>query len=167
MRGLSLLLIFSNLVFQVGCDLFKDSHRTESSTPTLIIPQEAGWISTSPTHDQLKNKIVILNFWASWCAPCQEETPALLKLVAKNPSVVLISISGDNSLKDMKKFMSLFPHFKGESIFVAHDVGRNWIQKHAVTGFPETFVYDTHGQLKKRYQGSVNFLGDEFQSLLQ
>ena len=110
------------------------------------------------SEDKIKNKIVILNFWASWCGPCMEETPSLLKLITKNKNdFVLISVSEDDSEKDMQKFIRLFPLAKSDNVILIHDQNRKWSQGFSVFKFPETFVYDRKLNLVKKFSGNISF----------
>lgn len=164
-RGL--LFLITSLFF-ISCDGLKKSEPIKAEFSHLNIPDIPGWLQSVPTPEVLKGKAIILNFWASWCAPCREETPSLLKLLQEqSDQIVLLSISGDQSLKEMKKFMSLFPGFKNSGLYVAHDEGRYWIQRYAVTGFPETYVFDNQHKKLKSYKGSVDFLGTEFRELVK
>jgi thiol-disulfide isomerase/thioredoxin len=108
--------------------------------------------------DNFKNKIIIINFWASWCPPCMEETPSLLKMVHQySQDVVLISISEDDGQKDLKKFMELFPLSKSNNVFIFHDSGRKWSEAFNVYKFPETFVFDKNHKQVEHFEGGVPF----------
>jgi len=155
--------------FFISCNFFKKDNVLLLKSPLqeIIIPEGMKDLEKRFSLEKLNNKIVIINFWASWCAPCQEEMPSLLKLVSERSSqITLIAINTDNSEKEMKKFMGLFPNFKGENIYTFYDGGRNWIQTYSVTGFPETFIYDQNHKFLKRYQGAMDFKSSEFLKLI-
>lgn len=139
----------------------------KSPSKELIIPDMSMDLEQRFDFDKLKDKVIFINFWASWCGPCQEEMPSLLKLASeRSKEMILISLNVDNSEKEMKKFMSLFPNFKGENIYIFYDGERRWTQAYSVTGFPETFIYDRHHKFIKRFQGAVEFKGNEFSNLI-
>ncbi len=131
-------------------------------------------LEISKTNDErplsasmLAKKIVILNFWASWCAPCMEETPALLKLASNHKkNIVLISVSEDESKKSMQSFLKLFPLAKSENVFLYHDLNRKWSQSFGIYKLPETFIFDHRLQLVKKIEGSFPFEGPEIQKLI-
>lgn len=57
----------------------------------------------------MKDKIVILNFWATWCEPCVDEFPSMIKLLKVfNGQVVLVAMSADDNLKDVQYFLKVF-----------------------------------------------------------
>lgn len=120
------------------------------------------------SEDKIKNKIVILNFWASWCGPCMEETPSLLKLINKNKNdFILISVSEDDSEKEMQKFIRLFPLAKSDNVILIHDQNRKWSQGYSVFKFPETFVYDRKLNLVKKFSGSISFQDSQIDIFFQ
>lgn len=152
-----------------SCTFFKNKKILKSESPlkALVLIDESKDINHRFNSQNINNKIIIINFWASWCGPCQEEMPSLLKLVTERSSeLILLSINGDNSEKEMKKFMGLFPNFKGENIYIFYDGSRTWSQTYSVTGFPETFIYDQKNNFIKRYQGAIDFKGNEFSKLI-
>jgi len=160
-----LTLVFSLNSFIFGCDYLKKSETVHQENPlkNFVAPDNYTDLDKKFEDSKFKNKKVIVNFWASWCGPCQEEMPSLLKFVSENKEqVVLISINGDNSEKEMKKLMALFPSFKNENVFTFYDESRKWIQLYTVTGFPETFIYNQKQQFLKHYQGSINFKSSDF-----
>ena len=134
----------------------------------VIIPEGVVDLEHRFSSEKLKNKIIFINFWASWCGPCQEEMPSLLKLVSEqSKDVILISLNVDNSEKEMKKFMGLFPNFKGENIYIFYDGSRKWVQSYGVTGFPETFIYDRNQKFLERHQGAIDFRREGFCQLIK
>ena len=72
-------------------------------------------------------KIVILNFWASWCAPCITEFPHLLSFAAANPDIILIALSSDKDKAVVENFLKrLDPasrsHLKMRNIIILNEI---------------------------------------------
>jgi cytochrome c biogenesis protein CcmG, thiol:disulfide interchange protein DsbE len=104
----------------------------------------------------LKGKVVVLNFWASWCPPCVEETPALNRLqkYIDSRNGVVLGISADEDDEAYKKFLPvegvIFPTYrdpgvKGSSSPIA--------MKYGTSVYPETYVIDRHGKIARKFIG--------------
>lgn len=166
MRGC--LWIFLGCILSTGC-LFKQKQQTvQNPLVSFLVPDQPGWIGKPFKVPEGKSSIVLVNFWASWCAPCREETPSLLRLVRdRGGEVVLVSISADASRGEAKKFIALFPLFQSDHVYTAFDLSREWLTAYSVQGYPETFVYDRSRKFLKRFQGAVDFGSKEFTTLLR
>lgn len=107
----------------------------------------------------LNGKVVILNFWASWCAPCIEEIPSLLKLVKEfNGEVQLVAVSGDSSREDIDVFMKAFPELKNhKDIKMIWDEDRSIMQQFEVSRLPESLVVGKDNKLKKKIVGTIDW----------
>ncbi len=89
-----------------------------------------------------RGKIVVINFWASWCAPCVKEFPNLLSIAAKNPDdVVLIALSSDKSEDDIRKFLQN-QKVPGENVFISHDKEDITLKIFGISRLPETIIAD-------------------------
>ncbi len=105
----------------------------------------------------LEGKVVVLNFWASWCLPCKEETPRLQKAWERwrGEGVVVVGIDAQDFRADAKRFMKRF----GVTYPVVYDGKGSLLGRYGVTGFPETFFVSRDGRLVgERVQGEI---GDE------
>jgi thiol-disulfide isomerase/thioredoxin len=112
------------------------------------------------THDlaSLKGKIVILNFWASWCAPCIEEVPSLIKLIKEfKGEVQLIAVSGDSNREDIEVFLKSFPELKGENVSIVYDEDRAVMKRFDISRLPESLVLDKDHKLAKKLVGSIDW----------
>jgi thiol-disulfide isomerase/thioredoxin len=90
--------------------------------------------------DDYKDKVVFLNFWATWCPPCVEEMPSMLHLydrMKNDDRFVLLAVSADESWDPVKKFFAdrPLPGFK-----VLLDPGGKIAKQYGTTMFPETYV---------------------------
>jgi len=102
----------------------------------------------------LKGKVVLLNFWATWCPPCREEIPSMMKLnsaMAGKPfQMVAVSID-EGGLPDIEAFFKS----SGFSLPAYTDPGGIAGKTYGITGVPETFVIDKNGILIKKVIGPL------------
>lgn len=115
----------------------------------------------------LRGKVVVLNFWASWCKPCEEEAADLeaFHKAYKDKGVVMLGADYVDTEKEalayIKKFNITYP--------MGPDLGTKMSQAYRIKGVPETFVIDKQGQLIKVIVGptTVGDLGAIVEPLLK
>ena len=107
---------------------------------------------------QFKGKIILVNFWASWCGPCLEEVPSLIELVeAMNGQVELLAVSQDSSRPEVEAFLKAFPGIKNPHIHVLLDLDHSVGRVYEADRLPETFVTNTESKLVRKIAGSMNW----------
>jgi len=112
--------------------------------------------------DQFKGKVVLLNFWASWCQECRLEHQNLLRLHEQfkdASNFVMLGVNYQDDVKDaqgyLQQFGSAFPHVRDVKGVLAIDYG--------VYGVPETFIIDQHGVIRHKWVGPL--IGDVYTQL--
>jgi len=134
------------------------------AAPEGRFTREAEWVDLKGFQDRLaaeRGRVVVVNYWATWCEPCREEFPELIRFDREwsGRGVVFLSISLDTaSARDteVKKFLAeqrpSFPVFirsdKDDPDDFINAIARNW------TGvLPATFIYDRQGQRRQSLFG--------------
>jgi len=98
----------------------------------------------SGTLKQLNGKVVVVNFWATWCPPCRKEMPDLEALYQqfKDQGLVILAIS-DEDMGKVKPFVAQ----EKVTYPILLDPGRKVNELFQISGIPKTFVYDRNGKL--------------------
>jgi thiol-disulfide isomerase/thioredoxin len=147
------------LVALVACN------RKESASPdTQVVPSEnrsapeivVNGMDGSPLKlSSLKGKVVLLNFWATWCPPCREEIPSMIKLkkVMTGKPFQMVAVSID---EDGKSAIESFFQTSGFSDLPAYiDPDSRAAKAYGITGVPETFIINKNGMVVKKIIGPL------------
>jgi cytochrome c biogenesis protein CcmG/thiol:disulfide interchange protein DsbE len=103
---------------------------------------------------QYQGRLILLNFWASWCAPCREEMPLFSKWQRDLGSrgLQVVGVSMDDDAGEVKKFLAAYPVtypiVMGDAGFAGQFGG--------VLGLPLSYLIDARGRVVARYQGEVD-----------
>ena len=99
----------------------------------------------------LKGKVVIVDFWASWCAPCKEEMPVLEKLYKKykDRGLVVVGVSVDNELANVKTFLKTMP----VSFHIVHDGTKEVANRYKPPKMPSSYIVDRNGVVRHVHGG--------------
>ncbi len=122
------------------------------SMPEFSLPLASG--SGNVESNALKGKVVLVNFWATWCPPCRKEIPAFIDFQDKygkdNFEVIGISVDKSGS-KVVEKFMTKMK-INYQMAMGTPDVGRAF---GGIMGIPTSFLIDREGRIIKKYSGYV------------
>ena len=155
-------LIFSNLSYSDNNNqqlLIKDPKKVETFSMEDINDSEK-IISSS------ENKILLLNFWATWCAPCIKEIPELIELKKKfknNVEVYFLSVDS-NVKKTVPKFLR---KNKLESILVFNDEKLKVSSKFGVKVMPTTVIINKNFEEVAQVKGYVDWSSSKYINLIE
>jgi len=119
------------------------------------------------TASDFKGKVVVMNVWATWCAPCKVEMPTLARLQAhyadKPLLVAALSVDRDNALEEAKAFIA-----QNAPLTMFHDPGYTltFAMNPRVEGFPTTIIIDAQGRERARVAGEADWDAPEVKALL-
>ena len=112
---------------------------------------------------EAKGKVLVVNFWATWCPPCVEETPELSKFweqYKKRGDVALYAISVDKDWKTIDDFIAKNP----SSLPLYHDPKEATAKRFGSSQYPETYIVNRKGRVLFRVQGAVDWSNPEVRS---
>ncbi|MDC1338138.1 TlpA family protein disulfide reductase [Pelagibacteraceae bacterium] len=117
--------------------------------------------------DDFKGKLLILNFWATWCAPCREEMPSLDDLQSNsnfdNLKIFPINIGQEN----FSKSDSFFKELGIQNLEIYFDAPITLAKKFSLRGVPTTIFFNKKGEEFGRIMGSIDFNNLEFANWLK
>ena len=142
------------LLAAVGC---RGGHSSGAAVPGNTAPGFTLPDLTGRSWDlaDLKGRVVMVNFWATWCPPCRAELDSMQRLYQNPPGknfqmlTVLVNDSPANAAKMVRK--------KGYNFPVLLDPEGSVGQRYGITGVPETFIIDSGGILQEKTIGGDNW----------
>lgn len=113
-----------------------------------------------------RDKVVVLNIWATWCVPCRTEMPSIERLQAlfSPDSFKVVAVSIDESGPDVVR---AFRDELGLTFDILHDQTRAIERVYQTTGVPETFVIDHRGRIVKKLIGAHDWASATNQDLIR
>jgi len=112
--------------------------------------------------DDFKGKLLILNFWATWCAPCREEMPSLDDLQSNsnfdNLKIFPINIGQEN----LSKSDAFFKEIGIQNLEIYFDAPITLAKKFSLRGVPTTILFNKKGEEFGRIMGTIDFNNLEF-----
>jgi thiol-disulfide isomerase/thioredoxin len=112
--------------------------------------------------DDFKGKLIILNFWATWCAPCKEEMPSLddLQSNAKLSNLKIFPINIGQ--EDISKSEFFFKELNIKNLNIYFDGPITLAKKFSLRGIPTTILFNKKGEEFARIIGSIDFKDKKF-----
>jgi thiol-disulfide isomerase/thioredoxin len=117
-------------------------------------PKLSGTTLTDTKLDlaSLRGKVVVVNFWASWCSPCRAETPNLVQLSAQKPDVAFLGVDEREDASPAQAFVRDYKVTYPSIIDKYGTLAAHWP---VAVALPTTFVLDRDGDVAARFAGGV------------
>lgn len=152
--------------YAIGSSVFGGSGKPEvgSRAPSFDL---LGLDGLTHTLDEYKGKLVVLNFWGTWCAPCVKEMPALQAQWEKwqNEDVVVIGINVGEDQMTIENFVKQvdidFP--------ILMDTGRDAVRSYGISPLPTTIFINSKGKIDNIHIGQLDLdsLDDQIRKLVE
>jgi cytochrome c biogenesis protein CcmG/thiol:disulfide interchange protein DsbE len=148
------LAVAAGIVLVFALPSYRQGEASIAGTTARDFPLE---LAGKPTHlSDLRGKVVILNFWASWCPPCVEEAPSLNRLqkhIASRDALIM-GVAADENPAAYEKFLSeqaiVFPTYRDPA---TKDQRSPIAVSYGTVMIPETYVIDRHGKIARKFIG--------------
>jgi peroxiredoxin len=155
-----LAVLTASLAGLLGCTEQPRLRMIDSPAPDFTVKDSD---RTVALHD-LRGKVVVLNFWTTWCAPCIEEMPYLVQLQKQmGPKITVLGVSTDVDGNAYHKFL----RNHNIDFLTVNDPDRKSADLYGTTGQPETFIIDAKGVIRRKFIGAVNWTSPEIVDYLQ
>jgi cytochrome c biogenesis protein CcmG, thiol:disulfide interchange protein DsbE len=130
--------------------------------PDFTLPTLSG--STVALHD-FHQQVVVLNFWATWCPPCVDETPGLERFAEQmRPSgVVVIGVSEDHDRAALERFVTRY-HL---TYPIVHDLDQAAATRYGTFKYPESYIIGRDGRIARKIVGAIDWQNPDLLSTVQ
>ena len=144
------------LLSAVGCD--RGDHPVSRPAPLFTISDGVQTIDLA----KLRGRVVVLNLWGTWCAPCLEELPSLLELQRRMPRLAIVGIALDQSDDVYRRF--LVQHHV--QITTVRDADGRINSLYGTQLLPETYIIDKDGLLRRKLISAQDWTSPEIMNFL-
>ena len=149
------------------------SEKNPNKPPSALLNKDTPFFKSVSLYDDnsfisnesIKNKKVLINFFASWCTPCKVEHPLIFELANEHPNLYILGFNHKDKKEDAKKYLK----DDGDPYnFVGIDSDGRIALEFGVFGLPETFLINEDGKIIYKYMGPLTekIIKDEIESLL-
>lgn len=146
-------------VLASGCDRTNHPEQIGRRAPEFAVTDSHRTVDLN----HYRGRVVVLNFWASWCAPCLEELPSLEALQQQLPRVQVLAISTDDDPAAYQRF--LLDH--GVTLLTIRDGAQHSNSLYGTFRFPETYIIDKSGIIRRKFIGPQDWTSPEIVNYLK
>jgi len=143
-----------SLALAIGCDRGERPQLIGKPAPEFTVKDS----DRSVALRDLRGKVVVLNFWATWCPPCVEETPSLVAMQAQMKDRVLVfAVSTDQDEAAYHRFIKVYR----VNFLTVRDPEQKSNNLYGTFKYPETYIIDREGILRRKFIGPVDWTKPE------
>jgi thiol-disulfide isomerase/thioredoxin len=146
------------VLFAAGCDRGSHPGNIGKPAPQFVLSDGA---QTADLR-KLRGRVVVLNLWATFCAPCVEELPSLLELHKQMPDLAIVAVSMDQDPDVYHRF--LIQHHVDLLTFRDEDQRVNAL--YGTLQIPETYIIDRKGILRRKFVDAQDWTSPEITGYL-
>ena len=147
------------LTLASGCDRGHLPAQTGKPAPDFVVSD-----GTNSVHlASYRGRVVVLNFWATWCAPCVQEMPALIALHHQMPDLAILAISVDENEAAYKRFLER----QQVDLVTVRDPAQTAAKLYHTEGWPETYIIDRQGVIRRKVIGDPDWNNPEMRTFLK
>jgi cytochrome c biogenesis protein CcmG, thiol:disulfide interchange protein DsbE len=150
-------LVLGTLV-ATGCDRGSHPGNIDKPAPQFVLGDGSGTVDLS----KLRGRVVVLNLWATFCAPCIEELPSLLALQRQMPELAVVAVSMDQDPDIYRRF--LVEHHV--DVLTVRDADQQVNALYGTVQIPETYIIDKRGVLRRKFIGAQDWTSPEITGYL-
>jgi thiol-disulfide isomerase/thioredoxin len=147
------------LAFAPGCDRGAHPAFAGQSAPDFNLSDGMTTVHLAG----YRGRVVLLNFWATWCAPCVLEMPSLLQLHHDQPDLAILAVSIDEDPEAYSRF--LVRHHV--DVTTVRDPAQKAAQLYHTEGWPETYIIDRNGFIRRKVVGPQDWNSPEIRAYLK
>ena len=146
-----MVLLVVAVLLMAGCSSGTRPPRIGETAPDFTVRDG----SETVTLHNFRGKVVVLNFWATWCPPCVEEMPSLVNLQSrlKGTDVTVVAVSIDVDATAYKRF--LVDHHV--DLLTVRDPDQKAPSLYGSSMWPETYIIDRKGVIRRKFIGAVDW----------
>ena len=141
-----------------GCDRGDHPGRIGKAAPQFVLNDGTRTIDLS----KLRGRVVVLNLWATYCAPCIEELPSLLEMQRRMPEIAVVAVSIDQDSDVYHKF--LLDHHV--DLLTVRDEEMRVNALYGTAQIPETYIIDRQGVVRRKFVSAQDWTSPEIMSFL-
>ncbi len=146
------------LLVITGCDRTDHPGNIGKPAPLFVLSDGVQTVDLA----KLRGKVVVLNLWATWCAPCVEELPSLLALQQKDPALAVVGVSTDQDDSVYRQF--LVRHHV--DVTTVRDADQRVNALYGTVLIPETYIIDRKGIIRRKFIGAQQWTNPQMLSYL-
>lgn len=142
-----------SLLLVTGCDRGDHPRQIGKPAPDFTISDSGRSLQLS----NYRGKVVLLNFWASWCAPCIEEIPSLNQLQRRMPQLVVLGVDVDEDEGAYRQFLARHE----VDYLTIRDPQRRTNALYGTFVFPDSYAIDRSGQIQRKFINAQDWTSPE------